>query len=107
MSAGGFSFNEDGGCINESKESLAGVGDGIGAGEVAFSCAGGCVFSALLQCEHCAQKSNAVELPPATLIALLVHSFFALRGSSAGFTYLITNGPMPWTWIIVSAGVQA
>ena len=45
--------------------------------------------------------------PPATLITLLVHSFFALRGSSAGFTYLITNGPMPWTWIIVSAGVQA
>ena len=29
----------------------------------------------------------------ATLIALLAHSFFALRGSSAGFTYLITNGP--------------
>src|SRR5437763_17100515 len=70
VSAGGFSFNEDGGCINESKESLAGVGDGIGAGEVAFSCAGGCVFSALLQCEHRAQKSNAVELPPATLLAV-------------------------------------
>ena len=45
VSAGGFSFNEDGGCINQSKESLAGVGDGVGAGEVAFSCAGvGCVF---------------------------------------------------------------
>jgi len=44
VSADGFSFNEDGGCINESKESLAGVGDGIGAGEVAFSSAGGCVF---------------------------------------------------------------
>ena len=45
VSAGGFSFNEDGGCINESKELLAGVGDGVGAGEVAFSCAGvGCVF---------------------------------------------------------------
>ena len=27
-------------------------------------------FSALLQCEHRAQKSNAVELPPATLIAV-------------------------------------
>ena len=27
-SAGGFSFNEDGTCINESKESLAGVGAG-------------------------------------------------------------------------------
>ncbi len=38
--AGGFSFNEDGTCINESKESLAGVG----VGEVA--CAGvGCGFS--------------------------------------------------------------
>ena len=44
-SAGGFSFNEDGTRINESKESLAGVGDSIGAGEVAFSCAGlGCGF---------------------------------------------------------------
>ena len=43
--AGGFSFNEDGTCINESKESLAGVGDGVGAGEVAFSCEGlGCGF---------------------------------------------------------------
>ena len=39
-SAGGFSFNEDGTRINESKESLDGVGDGVGAGEVAFSCAG-------------------------------------------------------------------
>ena len=38
--AGGFSFNEDGTCINESKESLAGVGDGVGVGEVAFSCTG-------------------------------------------------------------------
>jgi hypothetical protein len=38
---GEFNFNEDGTCINESKESLAGVG----AGEVAFSCAGlGCGF---------------------------------------------------------------
>ena len=37
---GGFSFNEDGACINESKESLAGVGDNVGVGEVAFSCAG-------------------------------------------------------------------
>jgi hypothetical protein len=36
--AGGFSFNEDGTCISESKESLTGVGDGVG--EVAFSCAG-------------------------------------------------------------------
>ena len=32
-SAGGFSFNEDGTRINESKESL----DGVGAGEMAFS----------------------------------------------------------------------
>ena len=48
--AGGFSFNEDGTCINESKESLAGVGDGVGVGvgEVAFSCAGlGCGFVAV------------------------------------------------------------
>jgi hypothetical protein len=35
--AGGFSFNEDGACINESKESLAGVGDGVTVGEMAFS----------------------------------------------------------------------
>ena len=42
---GELSFSEDGTCVNESKESLAGVGDGVGAGEVAFSCAGvGCVF---------------------------------------------------------------
>lgn len=34
--AGEFSLNEGGTCINESKESLAGVG----VGEVAFSCAG-------------------------------------------------------------------
>jgi hypothetical protein len=40
--AGGFSFNEDGACINESKESLARVGDGVivgdgvVAGEAAF-----------------------------------------------------------------------
>jgi hypothetical protein len=47
-SAGGFSFNEDGTRINESKESLAGVGDGVGTGEVAFSCAGfGCGFAAV------------------------------------------------------------
>ena len=43
--AGGFSFNDDGTCINESKEPLAGVGDGVGLREVAFSCAGlGCGF---------------------------------------------------------------
>jgi hypothetical protein len=43
-SAGGFSFNEDGTRINESKESLAGAG----SGEVAFSCAGlGCGFVAV------------------------------------------------------------
>jgi len=47
-SAGGFSFNEDGTRINESKESLAGVGDGVGAGEAASSCAGlGCGFVAV------------------------------------------------------------
>jgi hypothetical protein len=45
---GGFSFNEDGTRINESKESLAGVGNGVGVGEVAFSCAGlGCGFVAV------------------------------------------------------------
>ena len=38
--AGGFSFNEDGACINESKEWLAGVGDGVIVGEAAFSGAG-------------------------------------------------------------------
>jgi len=44
VSAAGFSFNEDGTRINESKESLAGVGDG----EVVFSCAGlGCGFVAV------------------------------------------------------------
>jgi hypothetical protein len=43
--AGGFSFNEDGTCINESKDSLAGVGDGVGVGEVGFSGAAvGCGF---------------------------------------------------------------
>lgn len=47
-SAGGFNFNEDGARINESKELLAGVGDGVGGGEVAFSCAGfGCGFVAV------------------------------------------------------------
>jgi hypothetical protein len=45
--AGGFSFNEDGTCINESKESLAGVGDGVGVGEVAFPGALGCGFFAV------------------------------------------------------------
>ena len=44
-SAGGFRFNEDGTCINESSESLAGVGDGVGVAEVVFSCVGvGCDF---------------------------------------------------------------
>ena len=47
-SAGGFSFNEEGTRINESKESLAEVDDGVGAGEVAFSCAAlGCGFVAV------------------------------------------------------------
>ena len=40
-SEGGLSFSEDGTCINESKESLAGVRDGVGAGEMAFSWAAG------------------------------------------------------------------
>jgi hypothetical protein len=44
-SEGGLSFSEDGTCINESKESLAGVRDRVGAGEMAFSWAGlGCAF---------------------------------------------------------------
>ena len=37
---GGFSFSDDGTWINEFKESLAGVGDGVTVGEVAFSGAG-------------------------------------------------------------------
>jgi hypothetical protein len=45
---GEFNFNEDGTCINESKESLVGAGDGVGVGEVACSCAGrGCGFVAV------------------------------------------------------------
>jgi hypothetical protein len=44
-SESGLSFSEDGTCINESKESLAGVRDGVGGGEMAFSWAGlGCAF---------------------------------------------------------------
>jgi hypothetical protein len=45
-SEGGLSFSEDGTCINESRESLGGVRDGVGAGEImAFSSAGlGCAF---------------------------------------------------------------
>jgi len=44
-SEGGLSFSEDGTCINESKESLAGVRDGVGAGEMVFSWARlGCAF---------------------------------------------------------------
>jgi len=47
---GGFSFNEDGTCINESKESLAGVGDGLTVGEVICSDAGlGCDFSGFVE----------------------------------------------------------
>ena len=43
VSVDGFSFNEDDTCINESKESLAGLGDGVGVDEVVFSCTGrGC-----------------------------------------------------------------
>ena len=38
--AGGFSFSDDGTWVNESKESLAGVGDGVTVGEAAFSGAG-------------------------------------------------------------------
>jgi hypothetical protein len=45
--AGEFSFNDDGACISESKESLAGVRDGVAVGEeVGFADAGlGCGFS--------------------------------------------------------------
>ena len=38
--AGGLSFSDDGTWINESKESLAGVGDGVTVGGAAFTCAG-------------------------------------------------------------------
>jgi hypothetical protein len=58
---GGFSFNEDGTCINESKESLAGVRDDAGVDEVAFSCTGlGCGFvAAASTCEgvRCSEMS--------------------------------------------------
>ena len=51
--AGGFSFNEDGTCINEFKESLAGVRDRVGTGEMAFSWAGlGCAFFGVADRAH-------------------------------------------------------
>ena len=58
---GELSFSEDGTCINESKESLAGVGDSIGAGEVAFSCAGlGCGFFGVAS--RCAEGACCSEM---------------------------------------------
>jgi hypothetical protein len=60
--AGEFSFSEDGACINESKESLAGVGDGVaagdavGEGEAGFSCPGvGAGFSGVAAGSACAE----------------------------------------------------
>ena len=77
-SAGAFSFNEDGACINEFRESLAGVGDGVGAGEVACSCAGvDCGFSALLQGARrapAAQKCPSVRFSLAPLSRRLLES---------------------------------
>ena len=67
-SAGGFSFNEDGTRINESNESLAGVGDGVGVGEVAFSCAGlGCDFVAV---------ASVREVAPDRCSEMSLRSFF-------------------------------
>src|SRR6266480_6247259 len=64
-SAGGFSFNEDGACINESKESLAGVGGGVGAGEVAFSCAGvGCGFFGVASIRAEAARCSEMSVRP-------------------------------------------
>ena len=61
---GGFSFNEDGTRINESKESLAGVGNGVGVGEVAFSCAGlGCCFVAVASMREGACSSEMSVRP--------------------------------------------
>ena len=60
-SAGGFSFNEDGTCINESKESLAGVG----VGEITCSCAArGCGFVAVasVRVEGALDRSSEMSL---------------------------------------------
>jgi hypothetical protein len=67
-SAGGFSFNEDGTRINESNESLAGVGDGVGVGEVAVSCA-------VLGCDFVAVASVR-EVAPDRCSEMSLRSFF-------------------------------
>ena len=61
---GGFSFNEDGTRINESKESLAGVGNGVGVDEVAFSCAGldGFVAVASVRVEGALDRCSEMSL---------------------------------------------
>ena len=67
-SGGGFSFNEDGTRINESNESLARVGDGVGVGEVAFSCA-------VLGCDFVAVASVR-EVAPDRCSEMSLRSFF-------------------------------
>ena len=61
----GLSFSEDGTCINESKESLTGVDDGVGAGEVAFACAGlGCAFFGVASMRVEGASSSAMSVRP-------------------------------------------
>ena len=64
-SGGGLSLNEDGTCINESKESLAGVRDGVGACEMAFSWAGlGCAFFGVASMRAEGASSPEMSVPP-------------------------------------------
>jgi len=90
---GGFSFNEDGTCINESKESLAGVGDGLTVGEVICSDAGlGCDFSGFVE------DSAWAEGALGRCLEMLVGSFFfdsALAGASSNLPCTI----IPDTWL--------
>ena len=46
-------------------------------------------------------RTSPVQRPPSTIRC------YCLLGSSAGFTYVIANGPCPWTWITDSWVVQA
>ena len=67
-SEGGLSFSEDGTCINESKELLAGVRDGVGAGEwLSLGRDWAALFSTLLQCE---EKASALQKCPSVLSSL-------------------------------------
>jgi hypothetical protein len=62
--AGGFSFSDDGTCINESKESLAGVGDGVTVGDAAFSGAGvGCGFFGVASARGEGAAGRCSEMP--------------------------------------------